>query len=660
MKKEEAEGRIEKLKKAIDRYRYAYHVLDRLEISEAALDSLKKELFDLEQQFPELVTSDSPTQRVGGKPLEKFAKIQHSQPMLSFNDAFCEEDMRDWQERLEKLLPASKINQLDFFCELKIDGLAIELLYDQGVFKSGSTRGDGLIGEDVTQNLKTIEAIPLRISEPSAIVRGEAYVSKKDFAEINKNQEKSGLAVYANPRNVAAGSIRQLDPKITASRKLDFFAYDLITNTIKTHQEKHEVLKSWGFKTNSFNRYCRNLNEVFAFYRRCQKIRENLLYEIDGIVVLVNDNQLFQELGVVGKAPRAGIAYKFELKQSTTVVEDIQVQIGRTGMITPVAHLKPVRIGGVVVTRATLHNEDEIQRLGLKIGDTVVVGRAGDVIPDVVKVLPELRTGKERIFRMPKRCPSCDSNLLKPENEVIWRCPNNNCFARRQENLYHFVSRPAFDIVGLGPKTIDRFLEEGLITTLADLFELKKEDLIGLAGFAEKKADNIVKAINSRKEVSLGRFLYALGIRNVGEETSRDLANYFGTLEKIKDANLTDLEQIQDVGPVVAQSIHQWLKEKNNLLLLEKLESLGIKIIQKQRADSQPFKGKRFVLTGALKEMAREVAKEKIRLLGGEISEAVSKNTDYLVYGSDPGTKYLKAKELGVKTISEEEFLRML
>jgi len=680
--KEEAEKRIKKLRTAINHYRYLYHVFDRLEISEAALDSLKKELFDLEQEFPELITPDSPTQRIGGKPLTKFAKVRHPQPMLSFNDAFSQEDMRDWLSRIEKLLTPAEASQIDFFGELKIDGLAIELSYKNNIFTIGSTRGDGTIGEEVTQNLKTIEAIPLRLKEweatgslketSSALVikkletltplflRGEAFISKREFAEINKRQKENNLPLYANPRNVAAGSIRQLDPKITASRKLDFFAYDLLTDLIETHEGKHRALKALGFKTNPHNRYCKNLNEVFEFYKHCQKLRETLTYEIDGIVVIVNNNRLFAKLGVVGKAPRAAIAYKFPLRQATTIIEGIKIQVGRTGAITPVAHLQPVEIGGVTVTRATLHNEDEIERLGVKIGDTVIVGRAGDVIPDIVKVLTELRIGKEKKFQMPKKCPSCETPLIKPAGEVVWRCPNPNCFARRRRHLYHFVSKDAFDIIGLGPKIIDQLIEEGLVLNPADFFRLKEGDLIHLEGFADKKTKNIIVAIKSRKQISLPRFIYALGIRNVGEETSRDLAEQFGSIDKLKEASLENLKEVKDIGPVVAESIFSWFKERNNLDFLKELKSLGITIFLEGKAGSQPLKGKTFVLTGILKQMTRETAREKIRLLGGETSESVSHQTNYVVVGELPGVKFEKAKQLGVKIINEEEFLKLI
>jgi DNA ligase (NAD+) len=684
MNKEKVKDRIEKLKKLITRYRYHRLVMDKPLISEAAEDSLKKELFDLEQEFPDLVTPDSPTQRVGGQALKKFEKVRHPRPMLSFNDAFSREDMTDWQERIAKLLTEEERKRLDFFCELKIDGLAIELTYKDGILATGSTRGDGTVGEDVTRNLKTIEAIPLRLREEEEAmkdlkeeklaggvkekeltditVRGEAFITKKEFEKINKEQQKKSLAAFANPRNMAAGSIRQLDPKITAKRRLDSFAYELITDLgQKTHEEKHKILKILGFKTNPHNKYCRDLGEVFFFHEHSQKLREKLDYEIDGIVVIVNDNKIFEKLGVAGKAPRGAIAYKFPLKQSTTQVLDIKVQVGRTGALTPVAHLKPVRVGGVTISRATLHNEDEIKRLGLKIGDTVIVGRAGDVIPDIIKVLPELRTGKEREFHFPKTCPFCGTKLVRPEGEAVWRCPNPRCFAQQRRYFYHFVSRGAFDIVGLGPKIIDRLMEEGLVSSPADFFQLGEGDILPMERFAEKSAENLISAIQSKKRIPFARFIYSLGIRNVGEETARDLAGRFGTLEQLKKAKKEELEKIQDVGPVVAESIFKWFSQKRNLEFLEKLEKAGVEIENpKFKVESLKLKGKIFVLTGGLESMTREEAKEKVRSLGGEISESVSKKTDFVVAGKESGSKYEKAQKLGIKIIGEPEFLKMM
>jgi len=689
MTKKEAKQRIEKLKKLINYHRYLYHVLDRQEISPEALDSLKKELFDLEQKFPDLITPDSPTQRVGGKPLKKFKKVRHPAPMLSFNDAFTEEDMRDWLERVKKLLNPEEEKKIDFYCEVKFDGLAIELIYKKGILEVGSTRGDGLIGEDVTQNLKTIEAIPLKLRDfeevkkdlekeglkriisklkdlkidkgrkIEIVVRGEALMTKKEFERINKERQKQGFPPYANPRNVAAGSIRQLDPKVTASRHLDFYAYDLISDLgQETHEEEHKILRILGFKIHPHNQYCRTLEEVFEFHKYWQRHRRSLPFEIDGIVVIINNNQIFEKLGVIGKAPRGAIAYKFPLKQATTKVKDIIVQVGRTGAVTPVAVMEPVRVGGVTISRATLHNEDEIKKLGLKIGDTVIVGRAGDVIPQIIKVLPELRTGKERNFRMPDHCPSCGAKLVKPKGEVVWRCPNPDCFARKRRWFYHFVSKGAFDIVGLGPKVIDQLLDENLINDPADLYQLEEGDLIPLERFAEKSAENLVNSIQSRRRITLPRLIYALGIRNVGEETAQVLADRFANLEKLQKADIEELEEIPDIGPVVAESIYKWFREKRNQEFLKKLLK-EIEIIPEKRGP-QPLKGKVFVLTGTLDSMSREVAKEKIHQLGGKVTSSLSKNVDYVVVGHDPGSKYEKAQKLGLKIIHEKEFLNLI
>ncbi|MGD0577094.1 MAG: NAD-dependent DNA ligase LigA, partial [Candidatus Staskawiczbacteria bacterium] len=586
------------------------------------------------------------------------------QRMLSFNDAFSKEDMEDWQERFMKLLPGNEKNKVDFYSELKIDGLAIELIYKDGILQTGSTRGDGNIGEDITQNLKTVEAIPLAISDKrEIIVRGEVFITKKEFHRINKEQKEKGLAVYANPRNIAAGSVRQLDPKITASRKLDSFAYELLTDLgQKTHEDKHKILHELGFKTNKHNKYCKNLEEVLHFREYWKKEREKLDYEIDGIVVLINNNEIFEKLGVVGKAPRAGIAFKFPQAEATTKVLDIAVQVGRTGAMTPVAVLEPVQVTGITITRATLHNEDEIKRLGLKIGDTVIVGRAGDVIPDIIKVLPELRTGHEKNFKMPSHCPSCGTKLEKSETEVLLRCPNPKCFAKHRRNFYHFASRAAFNFDGLGPKIIDRLLDEGLVNNPSDLFDLKEEDVVGLERFAEKSAENLIKSIQEKREITLAKFIYALGIRNAGEETAIDLAKYFKNIKEIREAKLEDFEKIMDIGPVVAKSIYEWFHEKDNLKFLDKLES-KVKITQpspKASAGKQTLKGKTFVLTGTLETITRADAKQRIRGLGGDVSESVSSKTDFVVVGVEPGSKADKARKLGVKILDEKQFLDLI
>lgn len=721
MNKTEAKNRIEKLKKSIEHYRYEYHVHDRSPISDAALDSLKKELFDLEMQFPDLITPDSPTQRVGGEPLKEFNKVKHPTPMVSFNDAFSEEDMRDWLERLENYLGHPVIKRDDtafpkpsqpnehgvpqsgtseartsergagrakrveesssasvFYCELKIDGLAIELRYENGVFVQGATRGDGLTGEDVTQNLKTVEAIPLQIKSSDSkyslpknlIVRGEVFLTKKEFDRINRQQEKIGGKPYANPRNVAAGSIRQLDPKVTAGRKLDSFQYDIVSDLgQKMHEDEHVILKSFGFKTNPNNKHTDSLEEVFEFHRYWAKHRERLPYEIDGIVVIVNDNRNYEDGGIIGKAPRAAIAYKFAAREATTIIEDIQIQVGRTGALTPVAVLKAVQVGGVTITHATLHNADEIKRLDARIGDTVIVSRAGDVIPKITKVLVDLRPRGSREFSMPKKCPVDESPVVR--DGVAYKCSNKNCGARHREGLYHFVSRPAFNLDGMGPKIIDRLLDEGLISDAADIFTLQKGDIEVLERFGEKSAENIINEINQKKVISLSRFIYSLGILHVGEETARLLAgklkseNGKWSIKEISNhlrvLSLEKLQEISDIGPIVAKSIHDWFKDSRHVRLMEKFDKVGVEIEdQSGNLKPQTLSGLSFVLTGSLETIARDAAKEKIRQLGGEVNESVSKNTSYVVVGSEPGSKFEKAKKLGVRILNEKEFLSLL
>ena len=698
MNKEEAKTRIEKLKKEINKYRYAYHVLNQSLIPDEALDSLKKELFDLEKQYPELITPDSPTQRVEGKPLEKFEKAEHRVPMFSLNDAFSEKDVYDWDERIRKLLPATA--RIDFYCEHKFDGLAVALEYRDGILAIGSTRGDGKIGEEITQNLKTIEAIPLRLPDYREIkadllkrglnqiarffeknipqhieVRGEVLLKKEDFQKINEQRKKQGLPFYANPRNVAAGSVRQLDPKIAASRNLDFYAYELVTDLGQiSHEQEHSLLKILGFKTHSENQKVETLEEIFAIHRQIQEQRDALPYEIDGLVIIVNNNKYFDNLGVVGKAPRGAIAYKFSPSEATTQVENIIIQVGRTGILTPVAILKPVQIRGVTISRATLHNKEEIKRLDLKIGDTAIVNRAGDVIPQIVKVLPDLRTGNEKRFKMPKKCPICGTLVKEDSRGIIVRCPNKNCPARSQENLYHFIGKGALDIKGVGPKLINRLLDEGLIQDAADLFDLEEGDISPLERYGEKSSRNIISAIQSKKKILFNRFLYALGIIHIGEETALILAKYFqqkiGLNQDISIRNLIkassrlnqeDFEQIPMIGPIIGQSISDWFRDKKNISFLEKLGKKGIKLLSVKITKAEgKFENLNFVITGVLNSMSREEAKAKIISQGGRVQEAVSSTTDYVIAGKNPGSKYEKAKKLELKIIKEDEFLKMI
>ena len=662
MDKPEAKERIQKLRSLISHHQHLYHTLDEPEISDASFDALAHELADLEKEFPDLATSDSPTQRVGGKPLKQFRKVEHVSRMYSLNDAFSQEDVEKWLERLSNL---DIQNIPEFYCDLKMDGLAVELKYVDGIFVQGSTRGDGLMGEDITQNLKTIEAIPLKLKgAPSGevYIRGEVFLTKKEFARINKEQEEKGGKIYANPRNTAAGSLRQLDPSITANRKLNFYAYDLIgaNNNLETKADKYKILSTWGIGTNPDGKVVSTVIEIQKFRDHWEKEREKLDYELDGIVVTINDNRLYEQAGVVGKAPRGSIAYKFAPREAQTIVEDIQVQVGRTGALTPVAHLRPVSIGGTTVSRATLHNIDEIKRLGVKIGDTVMVGRAGDVIPDIISVLIELRTGKEKDFRLPKKCPVCSAPIKKDEGQVASYCPNLDCPARQRETIYHFCSRNAMNIDGVGPAIVDALMDAGLVQDYADLFSLKVEDLQNLDRFAEVSSANVIKAISDRKAISLSRFIYALGIMQVGEETARVLAQHFQTFDKFTSATEEELTAVEGVGPVVSASIIEWFKRPYHKKVLTKFEKNGLKILPEKIIAKGKLSGRTFVITGTLDSMSREEAGQKIRSLGGKVSSSVSKETSFVLAGADPGSKYDKAKKLGVRILDEKEFLDLI
>jgi len=678
MKKEEVKKRIEKLKKLINHHRYFYHVLDKQEISDDIFDALKHELYKLEQQFPEFITPDSPTQRVAGKPLKGFKKVRHKVPMLSIEDVFSEEEVKNWQKYLRRIMD----QKFAYFLEPKIDGFAVNLTYENGVLICAATRGDGKIGEDVTQNIKTIKSIPLKleiyylkkiikknikenlkkiIKKGIIEIRGEVYMGKKDFEKLNKEIEKKGKKTFANPRNLAAGSIRQLDPKLAASRPLKFFAYDLVSDLgQKTHCQSHQIILSLGFKTDS-GKTVENIDDIIGYWQDIEKRRDKFPFQIDGVVVSVNDILPFKKLGVVGKSPRGIRAFKFLPKEAVTIIKDIKIQVGRTGAITPVAVLKPVEIGGVIVSRATLHNEDEIKRLDIRINDTISIVRAGDVIPAVTRVFKELRTGKEKKFKMPLTCPSCSVKLVKPEKEVVYRCLNENCFARKRKYFYHFISKGAFDITGLGPKIIDRLIEEKLVSDPADLFSLREEDISPLERFAEKSSYNLISAIQSKKNIILEKFIYALGVRSVGERTAVDLAEYFGSIKKLKKVSIEELKNIKNIGSVSAKFIYKFFKNKTNLEFIEKLKKIGIKIkINKIKSKNLKLNNIIFVLTGTLKTVNRDEAKEKIRSLGGEVFESVSKRTDYLVVGKESGSKLKKAKKFGTKLLTEKEFLKMV
>ncbi len=653
--------RIAKLRTEIDTYRYQYHVLNRLEISEAALDSLKHELYELESQHPELITKDSPTQRVAGEALPGFRKISHVVPMLSIEDSFSFEETQEWLGRIKKLRPDA---QVDFYAELKMDGLAVSLVYQDGELVAGATRGDGHIGEDVTHNIRTIEAIPLTLRKkiPGRVeIRGEAYMTKSQLAKLNAKLKKRGEPELANPRNAAAGSIRQLDPKIAAERGLSFFGYALVGDYgTKTHEEAHALIRELGVPTNPLSRYCKNLDDVKAFSEDVGKQREKLDYWIDGIVVNVNSDALFQSLGVVGKTPRGVVAWKYPAEQGTTIVRDIQVSVGRTGALTPVAVMDPVQLAGTTVTHASLHNEDEIQRLGLKIGDTVIVEKAGDVIPKIIQVLPKLRTGKEKTFHIPKHCPICGSSVSRKEGEVATTCTNPNCFAQELAGILHFVT--AMDMRGLGDKIAEQLLQNGLVHEPADLYELTPGDFFGLEGFAEISSKKLFDEIQSHKSVPLDRFINGLGIRHVGEETARDLAKHFGTFEKIQHATDEELQSVPGIGEVVATSLVAFFHEARNRHRIEHLlkHVVATAYSLPPTALNGPFSGTTWVLTGTLAAMSRDEAKEKIRALGGDISESVSKKTSFVVVGAEPGSKADKAEKLGVTILNEEAFLKKL
>lgn len=661
----EADKRAKQLRDLLNKYNHEYYVLDNPSVSDATYDSLMRELKKLEADFPEIVTPDSPTQRVGGAPAKGFAKTKHKYQMLSLNDAFSEAELLEWEKRTLKLL---NIEKLDYFCELKIDGLSLMLTYEDGMLVKGATRGDGLVGEDVTNNIKVIGSIPLRLSATNnqrpmtnvkarLDVRGEVFMNNKTFEAVNNQMQKKGEKMYANPRNLAAGTLRQLDPKIVRERRLDSYIYEVYGDMgAKTHQEKHEILAKLGFKTSKYVRHCRNMAEVLKYIQEAGQERAKLPFQVDGIVIIVNDNKLYNKLGAVGKAPRGAIAYKFPAEQGTTKLLDIRVNVGRTGALTPFAVMEPVRLAGTTVTRATLHNQDEIDRKDIRIGDTVIVQKAGDIIPEVLESLPKLRTGKEKKFTIPKVCPVCGGPVVKPEGEAVARCTAKNCFAIEAQRIEHFVGREAFNIDGLGEKIIEQLVNEGLITDAADLFRLTEGDIEPLERFAEKSAQNLVESIKSNTKITLNRFLYSLGIRFVGAVTANDIANHFGTLEAVKKADQEELEAIDGVGPVAAKSVYEWFRDKKNLDLLAKLKLYGVKVQKLElRTYNLKLKDKVFVITGTLSNMSREEAEQRIRELGGKATSAVSKTTSYLVVGENPGSKLAKAEALGVRIISEKE-----
>ncbi len=664
MTKSEAKERIEKLVTVINHHRYLYHVLDTQEISDEALDSLKHELKELEEQFPELATPDSPTSRVGGEPLPKFQKVVHKVQQWSFDDAFSPEQMRSFDKRIKNFLAKKYDRPIEpkYVCELKIDGFKIVLSYEKGRLVTAATRGNGKVGEDVTMNVRTIDAVPLVLRKPvDIIVEGEVWMSKKEFQKLNESQKEKGLPLYANPRNVASGTIRQLDSKMVASRKLDSFVYDIsqFSSPIPAKQfDELALLRELGFKVNRHAASADTIEEVISFWQEWQKQAPQEEYWIDGIAVKVNEREYQDALGYTGKSPRFAIAFKFPAEQVTTVVEDIVLQVGRTGVLTPVAHLRPVLVAGSTVSRATLHNEDEIKRLDVRIGDTVILQKAGDVIPDIVRVLTELRTGKETQFIFPKKCPVCGNPVARAEGVAAYRCTNPDCYAQKTRMLHHFVSRKAIDIEGLGPKIVDQLIDEGLVVAPADFFELKKGDLLALEGFAEKSAENLIDAIAARRKVPLASFLFALGIREVGEGTAYDLAAHLGSIENIAKATIEELESIPGIGTVVAQSVHSWFANSAHKKIITDLLR-HLEIGKAERAQGV-LTGKTVVITGTLPSLSREEAEKIVRDNGGSVSSSVSKKTSYLLAGENTGSKYDAAVKHGVQILEEGEFLKLV
>jgi len=690
MTKQQIKDRIKKLKVQLWQTDYAYYVLDKPIMSDSARDSLKDELEKLEKEFPEFITSDSPTQRVGGKALGKFDKIKHKVQKYSLDDVFNWEEVVEFDKRVKRFLKMSvypvekggEDENIEYTCELKIDGLNMTLIYEKGVLQKAVTRGDGIVGEDVTHTVRTVKSVPLKLKQEIDIeVGGEVFMPIKSFEKLKG---------FANPRNAAAGTVRQLDPKVAADRDLRAFfyifypalaeGYQGFNPEIKSQFDVLEYLQKLGFPVERHYKKINNIGQSKDFFEHVEKIRKKLGYQIDGIAIKVNDLDLQEKLGRTAKHVRWACAYKFAAEQATSKVKDIQVQIGRTGKLTPVAILEPVKVAGSTVSRATLHNEDEIKRLGIKIGDTVILQKSGDVIPDIMEVLTKLRTGKEKNFNIPNKCPMCNSKVERKLGEADHYCTNKNCFSVTKRKLYHFVSRQAFDIDGLGPKIIDQLLNEGLIKDAADIFILTKGDLGPLERFAEKSADNLIKAINDKKEISLERFLFALGIRHIGEEIAILLARSLrrpaaprGVLAEgissnnfikyFQSTTVDELANIEGVGEVVAQSIIDWFKDNKNIKFIEKLFRNGVEIrspLLTKEGIKGRLKGKNFVLTGSLDGMSRDQAKDKIRQLGGNVSSSVSKSTDYVVAGKEPGSKYNKAQKLEVKIINEQEFLGLL
>ncbi len=658
---ESARARHTKLVDLINHHRTLLHVYDREEISAEALDSLKHELSELEREYPELVTPESPSQRVAGAPLPSFKKVRHTIPQWSLNDAFTPEDIREFDARVRRFLSATYPRaKPTYMSELKIDGLKVVLTYREGKLVTAATRGDGEVGEDVTHNVRTIESVPLVLSRSiDCVVEGEVWLGERELARINRERTQRGEAVFANPRNAAAGSIRQLDPRIAAARKLDTFIYELASTSERYPQDQKEeltYLRELGFKVNPHHTVS-DIEGVIAFWESWKKKGRAQDYWIDGVVVKVNEKEYEEVLGYTGKGPRFAIAFKFPAEQVTTLVEDIVLQVGRTGVLTPVAHLRPVSVAGTVVSRATLHNEDEIARLDVRIGDTVIIQKAGDVIPDIVKVLPELRTGIESAFIWPTRVEACggDGRIERIPGMAAWRCVNRDSTIFAKRRLRHFASRAALDIEGLGKETAELLVDEGLVNTVDEIFTLTEGDLTGLEGFAELSAKKLIAAIDRARHVPLSRLIYGLSIDHVGEETARLLSRHFGTLTRLREASLEDLVKIDGIGDVVAQSIHTWMRRKEKAAILDRLLT-HLTIKKDAQKTNGRLAGKTLVVTGTLNDMSRDEAESKIRAEGGSVSQSVSKKTSYVVAGENAGSKLAKAKELGVQVLTEDEF----
>lgn len=670
MTKSSARDRIEKLRELINHYRYEYHVNNHSIMSESAADGLKHELAELEAHYPDLVTPDSPTQRVAGAPLPQFVSVDHKTRMLSLNDVFNADELQAWEDRIKKLLPETTF---EYFVDTKMDGLACSLIYEDGLLVRGVTRGNGTVGEDVTQNVKTIESVPLRLRHAPGSeqflrgrteVRGEIVMFKDAFAALNAARQKQGLPLFANPRNLAAGTVRQLDPQLVAARPLQFVAWDMLRDDqadIPTFQFAYDSLRALGLHANKHAKVLPNIKKVLEYAHYWEERRRDLRFNTDGLVVKVNDRTAYAALGVVGKAPRGAVAYKYPAEQATTKVKDIFISIGRTGAATPVAVLEPVVVAGSTVQMATLHNEGEVLRKDVRVGDTVIVHKAGDIIPEVVESLKKLRTGHEPLFKMPERCPECDTVLVKLKaDEAVWRCPNDHCPARLHNQIGHYASKAALDIDGLGEKNVLALLDAQLIRDAADLYSLTKAQLLILDRFAEISASKLVASIQAKKQPPLARFIYGLGIRQVGAQTAVDLANHFGSLEKLHQATIEQLQEVEGVGEVVAESIVTWFATEANQQLLAKFANAGVAPHRVTRVGG-PLEGKNFVISGTLATLEREDAAEKIRALGGTFQSSVGKTTDYLVLGENPGaSKITKAEKLGTKILDEDAFLNII